>query len=60
MFISSVKVFRSLKLNNSAPSIVGIDNIKEYLAASSFLYPKINDPVIAVPDLEAPEIKLKV
>ena len=60
MCISSVKVFISFKLNNKAPSIVGIDSINEYLAASSFLYPRISDPVIAVPDLEAPEIKLNV
>ena len=60
MCISSVKVVISLKLNNKAPSIVGIDSINEYLAASSFLYPRISDPVIAVPDLEAPEIKLNV
>ena len=43
-----------------APRMVGIDNIREYFAASDFLELKNNEPVIAVPDLDAPDIKLNV
>ena len=40
MFISSFKVLNSKKLKTRAPSMVGIDSIREYFAASDFLKPK--------------------
>ena len=60
MLTSSCKVLNSKKLKTRAPSMVGIDSIREYFAASDFLKPKNNEPVIAVPDLDAPDIKLNV
>ena len=48
------------KLLNSEYSVIGIDNINENLAASSLEKPRNNAPVIAVPDLEAPDIRLNV
>ena len=60
MLIFVSKVFKSKKLKSSAPVMVGIDNINENLAASSLEKPRNNAPVIAVPDLEAPDIRLNV
>ena len=37
MYISSFKVLYSEKLKMRAPRMVGIDNIREYFAASDFL-----------------------
>ena len=59
MLIFVSKFFISKKLNKIAPAIVGIDSIKENFAASVLLKPKNNAAVIAVPDLEAPDIRLK-
>tara|TARA_E500000081_G_scaffold42737_1_gene46289 strand:+ start:296 stop:526 length:231 start_codon:yes stop_codon:yes gene_type:complete len=59
MLIFVSKLFISKKLNKIAPAIVGIDSIKENFAASVLLKPKNNAAVIAVPDLEAPDIRLK-
>ena len=47
-------------MKTRAPIIVGIESKIENLAASSLLKPKNNAPVIAVPDLDAPEIALKI
>ena len=59
MLISVSKYLISKKLKKIAPAIVGIDSIKENFAASVLLKPKNNAAVIAVPDLDAPDIKLK-
>lgn len=59
MLIFVSKFFISKKLNKIAPAIVGIDSIKENFAASVLLKPKNNAAVIAVPDLDAPDIRLK-
>ena len=58
IFVSNVLI--SKKLKSSAPVMVGIDNINENLAASALEKPRNNAPVIAVPDLEAPDIRLNV
>ena len=60
MFIYSSKVLNYKKLKIRAPSMVGIDRIREYFAASYFLKSKNNEPLIAVPDLDRPDIKLNV
>ena len=59
MLISVSKFLISKKLNKIAPTMVGIDSIKENFAASVLLKPKNNAAVIAVPDLDAPDIRLK-
>ena len=59
MLISVSKLLISKKLNKIAPAMVGIDSIKENFAASVLLKPKNNAAVIAVPDLDAPDIRLK-
>ena len=58
IFVSNVLI--SKKLKSSAPVMVGIDNINENLAASALEKPRNNAPVIAVPDLEAPDMRLNV
>ena len=47
-------IIKSLSLYSVAPKTIGVDNIKEYLAAPSLETPIILPVVIVIPDLETP------